>query len=390
MFRTAVKSVILLLPVLILAGCFIFPPDIIYSSYLVPNIEMFNTGDSNYSIGEDGITVSYDIEGSRVDVTNLTNDELNELFPDDSVKGKLSTNPYTYGNWVDPNLGFTPSRFTVFRIRVYNYGFGKMLLEPYSLRLYTPRGEILFPYSVSIAAEVEYGKSFESYYKSIRGQSGNEFYRFNQRIGLVRGKAYGLEEMIFKGEQYEGLIAFETLHDDVNKVKLVINDLVLRFDAYDRPADMTTIEFYFDRKVDIKVITREDKMRMAQEQTTMVDYRGAQQIIDNRVGDAMRSSTAIDGIISENADAINRCFNEEYRKGDANLGRLVVSFDVETNGTISDVKLIETTIQNERFIDCLSAVVRQFQFLPIQNDAAGVAKMVNVLYPLEFKERAAE
>jgi len=265
-----------------------------------------------------------------------------------------------------------------------------MLLDPRKIRLYTPRGETSSPYSVSIAAEVEWGKSFESYYKALRGQSGNEFYRFNQRIGLVRGKAYGLDEMIFKGEQYEGLVTLDALHDDVKEVKLVLNDIVLRFDAYDRPADMTTVSFYFDRNIDVEVITREEKMRLAQEQTTIVDYRGPQQIMDNRVGDDLRSSSTIDDMIEARADELNRCFNEEYRKGDANLGEITVSFDIEINGSVSEVNIIETTIPNVRFQDCLLSVIRSFEFQPIQDDATGVAKNVNVLYPLEFMERGEE
>ena len=390
-FFKTFKLLFLILTVAVITGCFLFPPDIIYNSYLVPNLTDFSKGDINYSIGEDEMSVSYDVEGSRVEVTYITDKELNEeLFPDDSEKGRLSTNPYTYGNWIDPQVGYTPNRFSVFRITVYNYTFGKMFVDPRKIVMYSDRGETFHPYSVSIAAEVELDKSFETYYKSLRGQSGNDFYRFNQRIGLVRGKAYGIDELVFKGDQYDGLIAFDTLHKDVKNVKLVLNDVVLRFDAYDRPADTMNIEFYFDRKIDKTIITREEKMKLALEMTTTVEYRGAQQIIGNRVGDNLRSSDTIDEMIQAHEDELNRCFNKEFREGDANLGEVTLSFDIEIDGKINITNVIETAIASEEAADCLMAVIRTFEFRPIEDDATGVAKKVNVLYPLEFREREEE
>ncbi|MDZ7372942.1 MAG: hypothetical protein ONB23_03135 [candidate division KSB1 bacterium] len=54
----------------------------------------------------------------RLEVEPLPDGELNRRFLDVSFRGANSANPYTYGNWVDPELGYTPPRFAVFHVAV--------------------------------------------------------------------------------------------------------------------------------------------------------------------------------------------------------------------------------------------------------------------------------
>jgi len=224
--RKIVISFMLALPVLLAVSCFIYPPEIRYSSYLVPNLSGV---DPAFSIDEETGTFIYDIGGSGIEVKCMYENELNDMFPEESSQGYYSTNPYTYGNWVNPDLGYTPNRFTVFSVSVINRSFAKMRLDPVEAVLVTDLGETFHSYTVSIAAS-KFGNSFENYYKSILGQSGNEYYRYEMRLGMVRGKNYGLDELIFRGDSYTGLIAFNPLRPEVKRVRLTLNDVVYRFD----------------------------------------------------------------------------------------------------------------------------------------------------------------
>ncbi len=253
-----VIPMLFLLPLLLAASCFLYPPIIRYNSYLVPKI---TSDDSAYSIDEEDNTFSYDLGGSSIVVRHMTDSALNALFPVESVEGIYSTNPYTYGNWEDPDLGYTKPRFTVFEVSVVNRTFAKMRLDPIETELITNLGETYHSYATSVPAAT-YGNSFEDYYKTVRGQSGNDHYRYEMQLGMVRGKNYGLEEFIFRGDSYSGLVSFDPLRPEVNRVRLVLNDLVYRFDAFNRPADVVSIPFNFERKIDRQVITRE--MRLAE------------------------------------------------------------------------------------------------------------------------------
>ena len=92
-------------------------------------------------------------------------------------------------------------------------------------------------------------KSFERYYRAIRGQSGNEFYRFDLRMGNARSTAYIENQKVFKGERYSGLIAFDPLNEEVEQVRLVLENFVLKFDASGQPLETVDIALEFDQKI---------------------------------------------------------------------------------------------------------------------------------------------
>jgi len=210
-------SVVILLPILIVASCFLYPPEIRYNSYLVPNTS--NMG-PQFAIDEEMNSFIFDLGGTSIEVKYMTEDELNALFPEESSQGLYSTNPYTFGNWIDPNLGYTPNRFTTFQISIINRNFAKMRIDPVEAELITNLGETYHSYTFSVAA-AKYDNSFENYYRTLRGQSGNEYYRHEMRLGMVMGKNFGLEEVVFRGDTYSGLITFDKLRPEVTKVQLI-------------------------------------------------------------------------------------------------------------------------------------------------------------------------
>ena len=226
------------------SGCsFFIPPTILYKNELIPRSSQ--GAEEQYIVGDDG-SVAYAIEGLRVKVEPMTDDQLNALLPEDSSKGKFSTNPYTYGNWIDPLLGYRPKRFTVFRVTIINDIYAKVLLDPIKALLYTDQGEALHSYGLPSFSP---HKSFERYYRAIRGQSGNEFYRFDLRMGNARSTAYIENQKVFKGEKYSGLIAFDPLNEEVSQVRLVLKDFVLKFDASGQPLETVDIALEFDQKI---------------------------------------------------------------------------------------------------------------------------------------------
>ena len=228
---------------LLFCGCIFVPSQILYKSYLLPNSPQATP--DRYAVEEDGV-VTYALEGLRIRVEYMTDEALNAVFPEDSSRGRFSTNPYTYGNWIDPLLGYTPNRFTVFRITVSNDTYAKVLLDPIKPLLYTDRGEVLHTYGIPAFSPHE---SFERYYRAIRGQSGNESYRFDLRMGNVRSSAYLEDTRVFKGESYSGLVAFAPLDEEVQRVQLVLEDFVLKFDASGQPLETVDIVFEFDREI---------------------------------------------------------------------------------------------------------------------------------------------
>ena len=233
---------------LLLSGCsFFIPPTMLYKNELIPRPAQGL--EEQYIVGQDG-SVAYAIEGLRVKVEPLTDDQLNALLPEDSSKGKFSTNPYTYGNWVDPLLGYRPKRFTVFRVAVINDIYAKVLLDPIKALLYTDQGEVLHSYGLPSFSP---HKSFERYYRAIRGQSGNEFYRFDLRMGNARSTAYIENQKVFKGEKYAGLIAFDPLNEEVRQVRLVLKDFVLKFDASGQPLETVDITLEFEQHIATEV-----------------------------------------------------------------------------------------------------------------------------------------
>ncbi len=234
------------------AGCIIFPPKIHYNSYMVPATQAGEV----YRTEEDG-SISYVMEGLRLNVRFLTDAELNALLPEDSVKGKYSTNPYTYGDHVDGDVGYVPDRFTTFRVSVFNQTFAKVQLNPIEVVLLTDQGEELNSYGIPSTSPFN---SFERYYRGLRGQSGNEFYRFEVRMGHVRSLNYAESQPIFKGENYSGLIAFDALDRDVRRVRLVLKEFTLKFDEFGVPLETIDCRFDFRRRIELWEVEEEETL----------------------------------------------------------------------------------------------------------------------------------
>ena len=230
----------------------LIPPSVKLESIITPVVTEV---DGKYKMEDDG-SISYNLEGLKISVKPMTDEKLNAMFPDNSFLKEASTNPYSYGNWVDPELGYTPNRFTVFLVKVFNYAQPKVNLDPARAVLTTDRGGRLLPYARDQKDSPGSERNFESYYERIKGSSGVERNRFEERLGIVRQTLF-TDGQIFKGDKKDGFIVFDPLDETVKEMMLEINDFVLKYDSNNWPQEKINLSFSFKRE--LKKIVEEKK-----------------------------------------------------------------------------------------------------------------------------------
>ena len=318
------------------------------------------------TVGEGGL-VSYEIGGLRIAVEHMTDHELNAMFPNESNQGQYSINPYTYGDYVDPALGYVRTRFTVFRVTVANQDFAKVAMQPLRSLLTTNRpGEVLRAYGVLAGAA---SSNFESYYRALKGPSGNEDYRFNMRMGLVRTNNYAVDEEIFKGEQYSGFLVFDPLMDEVTDVELHLKDFILKFNAFGKPLETTDVSFAFRRTVEQQVL---DFARAEEWEFSEARLASASQVVGNATGDITRDVTAIDAFARTRLEEVNDCFEGPFMEGKASEGRVTAQFVVLASGKVESAEILEATVVSDEVNRCVEERVRSWR-LPPSTGAAPMA-----------------
>lgn len=229
-----------------------------YRSYLVPSAKVAEN--PGYTANEDG-SLTFNQGGLRVTVRPLSDAALNRRYPDVSYKDRFSANPFTYGNWRDPRLGYTPNRFTVFEVEVFNPVLPKVELFPAKVMLRTDQGAEFVYYSIN---REESENSFEDYYTLIRGPGGNEQYRFDQRMGIVREELYRPDHQVFKGGDYKGYLVFEALGEGAQSVELRIDGFATQFDEANHPHQTIDLVFHFDHKMEKRELKGEEARRARQ------------------------------------------------------------------------------------------------------------------------------
>ena len=117
-----------------------------------------------------------------------------------------------------------------------------------------------------------------------------------------------------------GLITFDKLRPEVERVQLVLHDIVYRFDAFNRPADIATAVFNFERIIDRVVITPEMKQAELEREKVRIRMAGPQQIVNNRVNDNARNAFAIDRILETNSPQMEECFIQRNRRDEVDPG----------------------------------------------------------------------
>ena len=149
-------------------------------------------------VSDDG-TVLFVQERFEVGVRPQTDAELNRLYPTYSKDGMESINPYTYGDWQDPETGSTPQRFTVFLLKVKNYSYPKVQIDPLKVSLIAANGR---EYPALDPLE------FDEYYRPYAtAYSGNLYDRYEERKDLFASSRYA-PEPVFSGQEAQGFLVF--------------------------------------------------------------------------------------------------------------------------------------------------------------------------------------
>ena len=238
--------------IFILSGCnaiyeYVFLPPKRVAYTLVPDKQAVTVlNDSSYFISKDGLSMGYDAKNWKVEIRYMTDYQLNTFeFPQESKSGVYSGNPFTYGNWIDPSLGYTPRRFSVFKVTIYNYTGSKLNFDPEISLLQTDRGDNLNAY----AREQKNAKylSMEDYFKKQKGSSGVEDEIYETRMGIARRTMLYYGKPIYKGDSREGLVVYDPIVDEVEKLKISIPRFVIGYDENNEPSDYIDLNFFFQQ-----------------------------------------------------------------------------------------------------------------------------------------------
>lgn len=228
-----------------------FPPERVEYT-LVPDMDLMQRlNDTSYSIGKDSLSIVYDRKTFKVEVKYLSDYQLNTTeYPEESKDEEFSANPFTYANWVDPQLGYTPSRFSVFKVSIFNYAAAKLNFDPENSFLATDRGDVLPGYGRE--EKSSRNQSIEGYYKKRKGSSGVDDEIFERRMGIVRTVVLYLGRPVYAGDSREGLVVYDPIDESVEKVKVVFKNFITGYDENNEPSEFVTLQFYFKRAALIK------------------------------------------------------------------------------------------------------------------------------------------
>ncbi len=191
-------------------------------------------------VADDG-TVTYVYERFEVSLRPMADEELNREFAPYSRSGRHSLNPYTYGNWSPRAENHPLPRFTVFRLSVKNYTYPKVQLRPNEMCISSQNGRILFPLTFEFLKE---------YYAPYNvGWMGVGTKEYKERTDLLKRTLFPEHEFIFSGQERMGYVVFSSLPDDVVEIQALVNDLAVRFDAWDKPVETIDLNYRFGREV---------------------------------------------------------------------------------------------------------------------------------------------
>lgn len=190
-------------------------------------------------VHDDG-SVAYVFERLDIAIRPMTDAELNRSFATRSSNGALSTNPFTFGDWTPPGESFTPQRFTVFLLRVKNYAYPKVKIDPSKIELRSASERSYKPLTFLEISE---------YYRAYAlAWAGNYYARMREREDLLRLHMYA-DKVIFSGQEYEGFLVFPPMPPDVTELAIHVNDVAVRFNYADEPVETVDLTYGFQREV---------------------------------------------------------------------------------------------------------------------------------------------
>lgn len=203
---------------------------------------------ASHSVADDG-SVTFTQGRLEVSLRPMTDEELNRQFSGMSHGGARSTNPYTFGDSKVFRTDETPQRFTVFRLKVQNYEFPKVFIDPAKIYLTTSNGRKYYA--------LTYAQLRVYYRRYMLGGAetnteywvpGNENQEQNDRETTLNRTLFPAEQ-IFSAQEKEGYIVFQPLAADVRELTVHIPDMVVRFDYKGDPSEFVDVTAQFGREV---------------------------------------------------------------------------------------------------------------------------------------------
>ncbi|MDP6016436.1 MAG: hypothetical protein QGI32_10105 [Candidatus Latescibacteria bacterium] len=234
--------------------------------FLVPTaFRPVGTGDqirhsegTSMEVSDDG-TVAW-IQGRlEISVRAITDQELNRQFPAFSEDGhgpsdELPTNVFTYGDWEDPRSNQPPTRFSVFKISVKNYEYPKVKFDSLTPTIEASNGRVYFPWGQF---------DFEEFFRRFSlAYNGLGYMRFRERLSLLKLGLYPDNDFCFSGQEFEGYIVFDKMHDDVEDIVFRIPAVGIRYDYRDQPLETVSLAYKFER--DLIKVSRRDQIANAE------------------------------------------------------------------------------------------------------------------------------
>jgi hypothetical protein len=196
---------------------------------------------SDHMVVQDDRSVTYVFERLEIGLLPMTDGELNRQFPGISDKGAASTNPYTYGNWTRMGETWIPPRYSVWRLRIKNYAYPKIQVDPANIELVSDDG--YRTYETLEQLEIE-----EYYYSHVVGFAGNEHRRYRAREDILNRTMFK-GEALFSGQEDESYIVFPALDPDVESFVVNLSDVAVRFNYLGEPVETIDLTFRFEREV---------------------------------------------------------------------------------------------------------------------------------------------
>ena len=185
------------------------------------------------TVNDDG-SITYALDRLSIELKPMTDAELNRLAPGPD----LSNNPYTFGDWTAPGDEWTPPRFTVFRLKVNNYQFPKVKIDPLNASITAA--------NTRQYAALSYAQLYQYFRSFWLGRTGQGRKTFQARTDALKRTLYS-GAMVFSGSEEQGFLVFPVLDDDVRAIQVHIENIVLRFDYTDAPLEAIDLSFSFQR-----------------------------------------------------------------------------------------------------------------------------------------------
>ena len=209
---------------------------------------------SSMKILDDG-TVTFVQNRLEVSVRPMSDEELNRQYPAESTNAsgpadELPSNPFTYGNWLDPRTGKAPQRLSIFKVSVKNYEYPKVKFDPLTVTIESANGRRYYPWG-SYDVE-EYFRRFPLAFNGLGRM------RYKERTAIYNQAKYPDDEFCFSGQVVEGYVVFSKIHDDVAEIVFVISELGLRYDFRNEPIETIDLRFRFKR--DLKKVKNIEKL----------------------------------------------------------------------------------------------------------------------------------